>query len=114
MIPLFPAFAEDLGTTVSVDGISIKELKGVTFTIACREVKTEDEGPLKVDGKLITEGSVGLLDRVLKSESKVEIIITNVRSEEEAEELKFNGSRIESVSKGAKKYVYRFTAEAVE
>ena len=102
-------------TSVLVDGMSVKELKGIRFTVLSLEVRKENEGPLRIDGKLIATGSSSLLDRIVKSNSKFEIVVTNSLSDkEDAEELAFINCQIKSVSKSPDQWVYLFEAEALK
>ena len=102
-------------TSVLVDGMSVRELKGIRFTALSREVRKGDEGPLKIDGKLLTAGSSSLLDRIFKADSQFEIIVTNsISDKEEAEELTIKNCKIRSVSKSPEQRVYLFVAEKIE
>ena len=107
------AFAEN-NTSVSVDGMSLKDYKGVTFTAEFREVKKEDEGKLSISGKLITIGKSSLLDRAYDSKSKVKIVVINKNSDKESQEVSFIGALIKSVSKNKDNYVDKFVAESLE
>ena len=112
---LSPALGEGK-TGVLVDGMSVKELKGIRFTILFREVRKEDEGPLGIDGKLLTTGSSSLLDRIDNANSQFDIVVTNLiyEKQEEAAELTFKNCEIKSVSKSPEQWVYLFEAEKIE
>jgi len=107
---------EKSATSVVVDGLSIKELEGVSFTILFREARKEDEGSLKIDGKLLTKVPSSFLDRAHKSNGMFDIEITNEMpvKDAEAEILTFKDCKIKSVSKGAEHNVYRWEAEKLE